>query len=583
MSSFVNVPNGVVSVPSSLTAGQWRVARGPVVAAVAGVPGLPPSQQRPFVSVLCRFLAASSWDGATVPDLASLLTASAIESVVTSSRFPEVGAKALASYRTSLRRIGRSLGSVPPWSPPKQDRPVLAAGRFWFSVSQLTVPFPALAHVFAATGRQVCSTMWSPHGARLACPPDLFSVLVPGWANDATGDASSLSQPVPNVDFVAQLVRDADDVQPLVVTAMPTSKPSRRQRSGTGQARAARAALKAAQSARTAVVGEASLPALDAAVDAAVTAYRPKHFSAQRWRQIGDVSRHALRAYRPTSVRWVQDQGGQVTGFVGWVADRCAAQGVRFGAECLLVAGLVDNYLVAEMSGRPDASRATTRSVLRRVVRNLGGTGADQISYVPVRPPYTPAECAAFVRLARNQPTPDSRRALSAMVALGLGAGLDGGDQRRVTRADVARVELTGGGFGFVVRVRGQRPRTVVVRRAYEQLLCEALELHDRGGRDLDAPLYGQSCSRRNVTSTVTGKAVTATGAGVDISVARLRATWLVACMNAPVPLSVLLAAAGLKSARTLTDLLEYCPPARDVDMAMVRDAVDGDAAGELS
>jgi hypothetical protein len=64
----------------------------------------------------------------------------------------------------------------------------------------------------------------------------------------------------------------------------------------------------------------------------------------------------------------------------------------------------------------------------------------------------------------------------------------------------------------------------------------------------------------------------------VDIEASRLRNTWLVAAMCAPVPLADLLRAAGLRTARTIGDLLPYCP---DADPAVIAAALAamGDAA----
>ena len=63
--------------------------------------------------------------------------------------------------------------------------------------------------------------------------------------------------------------------------------------------------------------------------------------------------------------------------------------------------------------------------------------------------------------------------------------------------------------------------------------------------------------------------AVTArSGERVAIEVNRLRATWLVAAMCAQVPLGPLLAAAGLRSARSLTDLLAHCPAPDPAEVA---------------
>ena len=144
----------------------------------------------------------------------------------------------------------------------------------------------------------------------------------------------------------------------------------------------------------------------------------------------------------------------------------------------------------------------------------------------------------------------------------------------------MSRVDLGDGTTVTVVAVRGPRPRTVVMRQAYVGLLDEAVALHAGQGRAASAPLFGLVESRHNVVCAVTGSSVTATGPGVVISAARLRATWLVAAMCAPVLLAVLLNAAGLRSARTLADLLTYCPPPAQADIDRVLAALD-DGGGD--
>lgn len=228
------------------------------------------------------------------------------------------------------------------------------------------------------------------------------------------------------------------------------------------------------------------------------------------------------------------------------------------------------------MAESPASTRATARAVLTRIVHRLRpDTAPERIVYTPIQPPYTPTECAAFVRLARNQPTKDRRRALSALVALGLGAGLDGHDLREIAPAHIREVPVSKDRTVVVVQVPGgQRPRAVVVREAYADLLREAIDLHNGSKRGKNTPLTGNKATRANVGSAITDKAVTATGSGVDISAARLRSTWLLACMCAPIPLNVLLCTAGLRSARTLADLLPYCPAPSDDDVQRILAAV---------
>lgn len=581
--------------PTSLTDGQWLIARPIVLAAVRSIPNLPSKQHKPYASRLCRFLAASTWDRTGTPDLHALLTERAIGSLVSAEQMPGVSAAARGTYRRMLRRIGRATGSIPTANPAPPRTPTGAARAFWLGVAGTPVSFVAAADAYARGGYQAHPGMWTGFGHELKFDGDLSVLTRSGCVQPVSVScvAGEATGTVIDVRRAARDLRSADNIDLRVVSpiapsplaSVPTnratgpSKPTSR----TARARQARAAIKRAETAAEApvAVAVADLPPLSDEVEAAIVSYRPDLLDTHTWTDIGDAVVHALRAYNPPNARWVSSQAGHVTSFVTW-AVRCsrASGATTFTIDLLVVPGLVDRYLEEALVGRPDSSRATVRSILRRVVRNLTGEAAERIKYVPIQAPYTPTECAAFVRLARNQPTKNLRRALSAVVALGLGAGLDGGDQREVTPADITDVELDDGVTGLLVKVKGQRPRTVVMRAEYELLLREALNLHNTSRRGKNTPIYGLSTSRRNVTSTVTSKAITATGTGVDINAARLRATWLLACMNSPVPLAVLLNAAGLKTARTFTDLLAYCPPADQTQIAAVLRTVEAHTAG---
>ncbi len=583
--------------PTSLTAAQWRLARPGVLAAVRSIPGLPLKQHKPYASRLCRFLAVSAWDRTSAPDFGALLTDKAVGSLVSAAGMPDLNPSARGTYRKVLRRIGRTSGSIPVRSPSTPGRPSPARRSFWLGVAGLSTTFPVITAVYENTGRCCHPGMWTGFGEDLNADLDLLAGLraesaasvpvsetvvgLPGTVIDVRRAARDLWSAI-NIDLsVVSPIATSPSADSSTIRAEGPCKPASR-RARVRQARAALQRAEAAAAAPTAVP-EADLPTVDPDVQTAINAYKPTLLDDTTWVELGGVIHHALRAYRPSSTRWVHDQAGHVTSFVNWAArtNRATGSSGPLTADLLVVPGLVERYLDEELAVRPDSSRATVRSVLRRVVRNLSGAAPERIKYVPIQAPYSEAECAVFVRLARNQPTTDQRRALSTFVALGLGAGLDGGDQREVTPADITDVDLGDGVTGLLVNVRGQRPRTVVVRAAYEPLLREAVALHNKAQRGRNTPLYGLSASRRNVTSTVTSRAVTATGKGVDINAARLRATWLLACMNSPVPLAVLLSAAGLKTARTFTDLLAYCPPADDTHVAAVLRAIEGPAGGE--
>jgi hypothetical protein len=135
-----------------------------------------------------------------------------------------------------------------------------------------------------------------------------------------------------------------------------------------------------------------------------------------------------------------------------------------------------------------------------------------------------------------------------------------------VRACDVSTLELPDGDPVTVIRVRGERRRTVVVRDEYTDLLLSAVRLHHQEKRGWRGLLLGRKPGRRSITTPVFESLVTADGREIRIEVPRLRSTWLVAHMSAPVPLGVLLEAAGLRSARALVDLLPFTTVPADAD-----------------
>jgi hypothetical protein len=278
------------------------------------------------------------------------------------------------------------------------------------------------------------------------------------------------------------------------------------------------------------------------------------------WRQVEDLARRIIVAAKPKTPNKAKVLGSHLAHYLTWTAS-------QFGGDPTPLAALVledVTFRQYEHEGQLDArpgTRATRRSEIRpALLAARPGPAPAKLPYRPVRPPYTRAEQAQHVRLARNQPTRGRRRALSAVVALGYGGGLDGHDLRWLRACDVFVRKLPDGTNATCVRVRGSRPRTVVIRAEYAPLLHEAVQLHLAERRGKTGLLLGQKPNRSNVSTVAFENAVTADGAEVAIEVARLRTTWLTALLPAPVPLAVLLQAAGLRSARPLVDLLPYAP-----------------------
>ncbi len=565
--------------PRALSIAQWDLARAGAVALVARATADTPASARSLLSLLATFLAWHPlWDRTEEPDLTALLAPFYIDTYVASStQHRNAGA--------GLRRLARCIGAMPQRTTTPSKRPSAGATTFWHAVAGRG-PLTALVVASRRCGRVLTPRTFTDVAGNLVEDiPDLAE-LVAGCARE--GDAGTVSV----LHEVARTLRSLSDGEPVGgEVSSRTARPSRttetsiRTPSRTAVLRQAREARRRREEARVlAEVGPAakSLDELAAplqAIEEATATYRPYRFSDTDWSLVEGATRTLLRAYGPPSVTWVQTQAGVIARFCRWVATRPERlhRGEVLRVDETLETGLIDLYLAGPLANAPDSSRATARSLVRRATRNLSPLPAGSIAYHPVNPPYSAAECVAYLRLARLQPTAATRRGMSSLVALGLGAGLSSQEQREVSDERVHEVDLDGEKV-LVVDVPGARARRVVVRAPYDDLLREAIALHREQGRRADQPLYGTKVDRHNASGTVTGSARTAFGVGVEIDPARLRSTWLVALMSADLPLGVLLKVSGLRSARTLVDLLPYCPePSEEAVLAALR------ASGERS
>jgi hypothetical protein len=204
------------------------------------------------------------------------------------------------------------------------------------------------------------------------------------------------------------------------------------------------------------------------------------------------------------------------------------------------------------MAASTEKSRADRRARLRWLADQLNPAQAPDrgvsVARPAVKPPYTDDEIAVICRVAQTQPTDSQRRNLSVCVGLGAGAGLDSADFRHLRVGDITDC----GADGLLVNVPGAQARTVPVLEAFEHLVRDGL-----ASRHAEGLVLGRKESRRNLAARVIGDAVVL-GDCPRIEQARLRATWLAQLMRHQVPLAVTLRAAGLRSARTLTDLLPH-------------------------
>jgi hypothetical protein len=168
-----------------------------------------------------------------------------------------------------------------------------------------------------------------------------------------------------------------------------------------------------------------------------VCAYVPTHVSADDWEQVGSAVFQALSA-TTASQSTCERYRAHAAAFAVWAHCESGASTVIgiFRLE------LIERYIEVGMPGAADSTRATRRSILRRIARHahpLHSLAPDPaaIAYRRVRPPYAAHEVASYFKLAEAQPTVGRRNSLKAVLALGLGCGLDCSDLGWVRGIDV--------------------------------------------------------------------------------------------------------------------------------------------------
>lgn len=249
--------------------------------------------------------------------------------------------------------------------------------------------------------------------------------------------------------------------------------------------------------------------------------------------------------------------------FAGWAA----AEGVPMAGGHLLDSDVIERYIAVGLPTAKDSTRATRRAILRRVAQRCSPTAPEPplpITYRQIRPPYDVEETLGYLALAKAQPTPSRRRALEAIIHLGLGCGIASRDLAWVRVGDVVRLQ---DGAVRVTVSGGTRPRSVIALQAHEDAL---LRLAQAAGSGL--LIGGSMCGRRNVTRGPLDRIV----GGKDLprlETARLRSSWLLTHLRACTPLPALMQAAGLTTVRPLEDLLHHCSISGDEALLALRNA----------
>lgn len=553
---------------TALPPAQFALAEAAVKETARAMAPASTGQANLYLSSLTAFLAGPcGWNRTDAPHLRALLTE---QSVVTVTEAMRVTDRTKVTRREVLHRICRRLGTMPASTrnatlgyPLHPDR---------FIVAGITRPLPVAALVQAHALR---------HGAPLADKG--LAVAFSAVTAAATGNATAGDEAtVPSAATIRSLAEATSpevlgmtsststlSTTPTTTTAAseapaPAKRMTRAQRLAFAKQSQALAEAVAATHARTLELGPVDTTPLDADTIATCTAFRPTQTERSRvWQANLRLAQRLLLGTRPPSARVASSYGSSVARFLTWFSNWPGRPGAATGAlitvEELLAPGVVESFV--RLEGLTPRSASTYRSVVRRALDSLDpAPRRTKLAYRPGVAPYQPEELDQFTFLATNQRTLGQRAALCTAIALGAGAGLDTSDLRGITPDHLTTVVLPDGVEVTMVNVPGSRARTVPLRAAFADLLQAALDAHTALGKGLDDPLIGRKPDRINVMRPLTSQARTAAGEAIEVHQSRLRNSWMVAALCAPVPLADLMRAAGLTSPRPVENLLRHCP-----------------------
>ena len=271
-----------------------------------------------------------------------------------------------------------------------------------------------------------------------------------------------------------------------------------------------------------------------------IARYRPRSFSPE----VAAFARRvvsAVEAPRPERAKALL-----------FAAGKLAAYGSSIGCELdekvLFAESVIERFISSPHSGS-----APTRRTLRTNLRFLARESHEHLPPQPRRlprerakAPYLPAELASYLALCDAQPTKLGRTRAGALICLGAGAGLVGGELRSVRGSDV--VSRSG---GVLVLVGGRHPRAVPLLSAYHERLLDAAAFFGCGYL-----VSGVNPDSHNVTNPL----IRSLSGGIDLErleTARLRSSYLVT-MAGHIGLAAFMDAAGITCSQRLGDLVAH-------------------------
>lgn len=334
--------------------------------------------------------------------------------------------------------------------------------------------------------------------------------------------------------------------------SVTSSEPVIARKQGKKRARSKAEARRIAQEHRATLRSEPE--PLSAELEHLLEVWVPKGMPTRDWLASKDLVHDVMRRTHIRGAESFRKHLRILTAYVSWAIK----SGYPEDILTLMTDEAINDYSRMILAGTRDATAGTRRSKLRALARTVNPEKniqavSPQFRHTDVKPPYTQEDVYWITRRISQVRKPTTRRAIQTAVALGLGAGLTTGDLQTLTRSDIT----DHGNSGICITITGRNPRTIWLRREYEEMLREGIRHLSPGGRILGLRHHKDTVRDlyRNIQPT---------GSGPMVVQSRLRHTWLAHLMCEPIPLVAVMRVAGLSTARTLTELVPFIDDATD-------------------